>query len=270
MGNTKLGELHTPKGMAFETAKAVLGVENPHAVNVALGCPNGCVYCYGPLASRQGREKYSTPRLPKKDPLDLIKRQIEKGLEVEGVFISFLTDPYLPQLQKNTNDLVSYLLEEGIRTATLSKLGVSPYLMNMNGMTIVSPYEDFTTTYEVGVPSPKKRIQKLDETHPHYTWVSMEPWPVSDFYPYTMKDLWNFWEDLNFVDFIVFGKWNYDPRGRTEQARKEYTEIIVEFEQFCQDYGIPYHIKSDTLKFIGRSPSPTRTIAINMNQNEEM
>lgn len=252
-----LGELYIPSGMALETAKAVLGVDNPHAVNVALGCPNGCVYCYGPLASRLGREKYSIPRLPKKDPVDLIKRQIDKGLEVEGVFISFLTDPYLPQLREKTDELVWYLSEAGIRTATLSKLGVSTYSRNMNGMTIVSPYEDFTTKYEKGVLSPKQRILTLDKTHPGDTWVSMEPWPVSDFYPYTMKDIWNFWEDLNFVDFIVFGKWNYDKRGRTEQARKEYAEIIVEFEQFCQDYGIPYHIKSDTLRFIGRSPSPS-------------
>ena len=253
-----LGELYTPKKMAFETAKAVLGVDNPHAVNVALGCPNECSYCYGPLASRQGRKKYhGVLRLPKKDPIDLIKRQIEKGLKVEGVLISFMTDPYLPQLQEKTDELVYYLLEEGIRTATLSKLDVSPYSMNLNGMTIVSPYEDFTLKYESGAPPPKYRILKLDETHPGYTWVSMEPWPVSDFYPYTIKDIWSFWEDLNFVDFIVFGKWNYDKRGRTEKAKKEYAEIIVEFETFCNDYGIQYHIKSDTLKFIGRDSLPS-------------
>jgi len=254
-----LGELYHPSGMALETAKAVLGVDNPHAVNMAIGCPNGCVYCYGPLASRQGREKYASPRLPKKDPLDLIKRQIEKGLEVKGVFISFLTDPYLPQLKEKTDELLYYLLEEGIHTATLSKLDVSPYFGNMNGMTIVSPYNDFTKKYEPGVPSPQDRILKLDERHPHYTWVSMEPWPVSDFYPYTMKDIRNFWEDLNFVDYIVFGKWNYDKRSKTDKARKEYAEIIVEFEQFCNDYGISHHIKSDTLKFVGRSPALKET-----------
>ena len=129
-----LGELYRPSGMALETAKAVLCIDDPYAVNVALGCPNGCSYCYGPLASRQGREKYLTPRLPKKDPLDLVKRQLDKGLKVEGVFISFLTDPYLPQLQKKTDELVYYLLEEGIKTATLSKLDTSPYFGNMKSL----------------------------------------------------------------------------------------------------------------------------------------
>ena len=115
-----LGELYVPSGLAFETAKAVLGVDNPHAVNVALGCPNGCSYCYGPLASRQGREKYLSARCPKKDPIDLISKQLDKGLEVEGVFISFLTDPFLPELSDKTNDLVRFLLDQGIKTATLS------------------------------------------------------------------------------------------------------------------------------------------------------
>lgn len=247
-----LGELYTPSGLALETAKAVLGVDNPHAVNVALGCPNECSYCYGPRASRQGKEKYhGVLRHPKFEPFILIRNQLAKGLKTEGVFASFLTDPYLPELSKETDRLVYFLLEEkNIKTATLSKLGVSPYFGNMNGITIVSPYKGFSEKHEPGVPSPKERILILKEIRPHYTWVSMEPWPVSDIYPYTIDDIWNFWEDLNFVDFIIFGKWNYDKRARTEKARKEYAEIVPLFEEFCHDYGIQYHVKSDTRSFI--------------------
>lgn len=246
-----LGELYCPRGMALETARAVLEVDNPHAVNVALGCPNECSYCYGPLASRQGREKYhSVLRYPKFEPFVLVRNQIAKGLKVEGGFASFLTDPYLPELSKETDDLVHFLLEKGIRTATLSKIGASPHFGNRNGMTIVSPYKGFAKKYESGVSSPQDRILKLEETHPHYTWVSMEPCPVSDIYPYDLKDIRNFWEDLNFVDFIIFGKWNYDKRAKTEKARKEYMEIVPLFEEFCQDYGIKYHVKSGTREFI--------------------
>ncbi len=264
-----LGELYCPSGMALETAKAVLGIDNPHAVNVALGCPNECSYCYGPLASRQGREKFhSILRYPKKEPLDLVRNQLAKGLDTDGIFASFLTDPYLPTLRDETERLVNYVLDQqeylakDIPMATLSKIGVSSYSWNLNGMTIVSPYKDFTAKYEPGVPSPDERIRILEEescNEGSYSWVSMEPWPVSDFYPYEMKDIRKFWEDLNFVDFIVFGKWNYDKRGRTEKAREEYIEIVSEFEAFCQDYSIKYHIKSDTLKFIGQTSSPTMT-----------
>jgi len=247
-----LGELYKPSGLALETAKAVLSVDNPYAVNVALGCPNGCLYCYGPLASRQGREKYLTPRCPKKDPVDLISRQLSKGLDVEGVFISFLTDPYLPQLEEKTEELVNFLLDKGIKTATLSKIGTSSWFGNWNGMTIVSPYKDFSAKYEPNVHSPQERISMLEKTHNrgNYTWASLEPWPVSDIYPYEMDDIWDFWEDLSFADFLIFGKWNYDKRAKTEKARGEYADIVPLFEEFCHEYGIYYHIKSDTRKFI--------------------
>ena len=259
-----LGEVYCPSGLALETAKAVLEVDNPHAVNVALGCPNECLYCYGPLASRQGREKYHGHlRYPKFEPFILVRNQLAKGLDVEGVLASFLTDPYLPELRKETERLVNFLLNQqeyvdrDITVATLSKIGVSDYSCNRNGMTIVSPYKDFTTKYEPGVPSPDERIRILKEQcydEGHYSWVSMEPFPIEALFPYTMKDIISFWEKLNFVDFIIIGKWNYDKRASTDEAKKEYAKILMGFEQFCEDYGIRYHIKSDTLKFVGITP----------------
>jgi len=254
-----LGELYIPSGLALETAKAVLEVDNPHAANVALGCTNGCLYCYGPRASHQG-SKYQAVRLPKDTPLNLIKKQLQKGLIVQGAFFSFLTDPYLPQLRNQTEELVNYLLNwddehgQDIKTATLSKIGVSEYSRNRNGLTIVSPYKGFTEKYEPGVPSPQERIKLLDQLayDGEDSWVSTEPFPVQDIYPYDMKDITCFWEELsdNFVDFIVFGKWNYDKRASTEKARQEYATIVPQFIDFCNDYGIRYHIKSDTLSFI--------------------
>ena len=90
--------------------------------------------------------------------------------------------------------------------------------------------------------------------------MSMEPWPVQDIYPYDINDIKEFWEDLahDCVDFIVFGKWNYDPRSRTEKARQEYAEIIPQFIDFCNDHGIRYHVKSDTLDFISISSKELR------------
>ena len=263
-----LGQLYTPSGLAFETAKAALEVNNPHAVNIALGCSNGCLYCYGPRTSRQG-SKYQAVRMPKDTPLNLVKKQLEKGLKVEGVLMSFLTDPYLPQLSNQTEELVNYLLNwedehgQDIQTATLSKLGVSGYSWNRNGVTIVSPYKGFSEKYEPGVPSPQERMKLIAQTaiDGEYSWVSMEPWPVQDIYPYDMKDIKQFWEELasSLVDFIVFGKWNYDKRARTEKARKEYAGIVPQFIDFCRGHGIRYHIKSDTLKFISRDCAELRS-----------
>ena len=245
-----LGQLYRPKGLALEQAQAVLEVENPHAVNVALGCVNGCNYCYGPMASRQGK-KWSSVRLPKQRPVELVGRQLTNGLNVDGVFLSFLTDPYLPQLRKPTEHLVNYLDNMDIPVATSSKVGISNNQWIRNGMTIVSPYPDFTKKYEPGVPSPDKRIRMLEEQHPGgFRWVSMEPWPVYDIYPYDMDDILEFWESLSFVDIIIFGKWNYDARSRTENARLEYAVTVKLLKAFCKDHNIKLHVKSDTLSFI--------------------
>ena len=253
-----LGELYRPKGLALEQAQAVLEVENPHAVNVALGCSNGCTYCYGPLASRQGREKWGSVRLPRMSPVELVGRQLAKGLDVEGVFISFLTDPYLPQLRESTERLVNYLDDRDIPVATSSKLGVSDNPWIRNGLTIVSPYQGFSEKYEPGVPSPDERIRMLAErVHDEgFTWVSMEPWPVYDIYPYDVKDILRFWDRLSFVDHIVFGRWNYDARARTEQARVEYAVTVKLLKEFCEDHDIRLHVKSDTLRFIEGGKRP--------------
>jgi len=255
-----LGELYYPKGLALETAKAVLEVKNPYAINMALGCPNGCSYCYGPLASRQGKEKYQCLRMPKRTSIELVKAQLKKGLVPKGVMASFLTDPYLPDLQKQTDNLVNYLLnwedEHGldVKTATLSKIGVSEYSYNRNGITIVSPSKEFSEQFEPGCPSPQYRMGLIEQCSldGEYSWVSMEPFPVQDIYPYKMYEIRQWWEELaaNYVDFIIFGKWNYDKRSRTEKARQEYAEIVPQFIDFCNDHGIRYHIKSDTLNFI--------------------
>jgi len=254
-----LGQLYTPSGLAFETSKAALEVQNPHAVNIALGCTGSCLYCYGPRASRQG-SKYHTVRMPKDTPLNLVKKQLKKGLQVEGALMSFLTDPYLPQLRKQTEELVNYLLNwedehgQAIQTATLSKFGISNYSWNKNGVTIISPYKGFSEKYEPGVPSPQERIKLLDRAaiDGEYSWVSLEPFPVQDIYPYDLIEIERFWDDLAHrdIDFIVFGKWNYDKRASTEKARQEYAEIVPRFTDFCKTYGIRYHIKTDTLSFI--------------------
>ena len=81
----------------------------------------------------------------------------------------------------------------------------------------------------------------------------------TEIFPYDIDDVWNFWEDLGFVDFIILGKWNYDKRAKTEKARKEYAKIVPLFEEFCHEYGIHYHIKSDTRKFIQPSLPKVKT-----------
>jgi DNA repair photolyase len=242
-----LGELYKPKGKALETAQAVLEIKNPMACNVAMGCSNKCLYCYGDTSNRRW-DNMKGVRLPKEKPLELVKKQIESGMKPEGVFLSFMTDPYIKENKQNTDELIEYLLRKEIKIATLSKVNLPTYNTTIRrGMTIVSPDDAFSKRFEPNAPSISHRIELLKLAHDYgaYTWVSLEPYPTSDIWIQNLQDLL---DDIDFVDFIIFGKWNYDIRANNPAF---YKKTVAEFRKFCEERGIRHHIKSETLKFIG-------------------
>lgn len=237
-----LGELYHPKGLARETAQAVLEVDEPWAVNVAWGCTNECLYCYNRRLTRGLKMSY-----PKESPVDLVLRQLGSGLEPEGVFISFGTEPLLQENYANTWALIRLLRGWDIRVAVLSKEGVLPLTdwEIRHGVTLVSLSNDFAKVYEPNATRPLKRLDglKLASEEGAFTWVSVEPYPPPVIFK---QDLKPFLERLDFVDFMIFGKLNYDKRANTPEAKEFYKQAAVEFEDFCNDHKIQYHVKSDT------------------------
>jgi DNA repair photolyase len=192
-------------------------------------------------------------RLPKKSPAELIRRQIRCGLKPEAVFLCFDTDPFLPEAQvfpAKTDDLIYMLTRDyGIRVATLSKLQIPRISDARVGMTIVSLDDAFWQGFEPNTTAPGARLVALKvrkREFGDYVWVSMEPYPPSSIYK---QDLEALLEQLKFVDLIVFGKWNYDSRARTEEARIEYAQNIDTLVSFCRKNKIRLHIKSDTWKW---------------------
>jgi len=222
------------------------------AVNVAIGCTNCCSDCYGPLASKTKREDWCKVRLPKTPPVNLVREQIEKGMRPQGVFISFFTDPFLDINRFNTEALVLYLLEQEIPVATLSKVDVMRNVPAYHGMTLVSPHEAYKWTNECHAADLLTRRSRLKMAHldGYITWVSMEPYPPPAVFEQKLDTLLN---DVHFVDFIIFGKRNYDPRANTEEARIFYRDAVAEFRDYCKDMDIRHHVKTDTLKFIGEA-----------------
>jgi len=251
-----LGELYKPRGLALETAQAVLQVKDPYAVNVAYGCSNQCAYCYVPRFTRQKRYESQKVRLPKKPPIELVRHQLEYQWRFHpwksdlGVFLSFLTDPFLPEVDANTLDLIRLLRNVyGIRVATLSKLDCSSIHDVRQGMTLVSLDNKFWMMYEPNTVVPEARLIRMrtcKQEFGDYVWVSMEPYPPSSIYK---QDLLRLLEELTFVDLIVFGKWNYDSRANTEEARREYAADIEVLTDFCKSNNVRCHIKSDTVDF---------------------
>lgn len=252
VGNVALGELYKPKGLALETAQQVLEAKNIHSCNMAWGCTNMCRDCY---------IRYSKPgqiRYPKIEPHVLVKKQLDNGLKTKGVFISFNTDPLLQGNLLNATKLVVLLREYNVPVAVLSKMGAVPVRsINLNhkkcgirhGMTLKSHEKYFQMKFEPKAMSinDRLRILRLLNSAGEKIWVSDEPHPCPAIYK---QDDRAFWECINFVDFIIFGKWNYNHLAATEAARKYYADTIPKFIDFCKDYGIRYHIKEDTMKFI--------------------
>jgi DNA repair photolyase len=250
-----LGELYEPRGLALETATAVLETPKVFAVNIAYGCTNKCRYCYVPKVTHRQTCDF---RLPQKSPVKLVQHQLETQWRFHwksnlGVFLSFITDPFLPHVDVDSRLLIRYLLEENVKVATLSKLDVSFINGAKHGMTIVSPDDYFWRDFEPNTIRPKDRLLKLKACHDqdNFVWISMEPYPPTTIFK---QDLSKLLEQLSFVNLIVFGKWNYDPRGRTPQAREDYSHNVEELTDFCKSHGIRLHVKSDTLKFIEAEP----------------
>jgi DNA repair photolyase len=243
-GNTKnedekmLGELYYPKGKAKETASRVLDVEEPMACNVAYGCRN-CKYCYIPYI------KKGQIRFPKVPPIDLVKKQLDDGLKPKGVFLSFTTDPFLKENEKNTKNLIELLLEKKIRVATLSKIGVPDFkhlCKTRTGMTIVSDSEEFRRKFEPNAISIGMRITALKTIYDMggFTWVSLEPYPTPAIWKQEIEKLL---DKINFVDFMVFGRWNYE---KLANDKPFYVETIKKFEDYCNQMGIKYFVKMES------------------------
>lgn len=254
-----LGELYKPKGKALETAKAVLECENVYAVNVAWGCTVGCKYpCYNWFRTK-GKMTF-----PEKPPVELVKKQLEDGLEPEGVFISFGCEPLLKENMMHTLTLTALLRRHNIKVAILSKKNIlfdcfyqfyqpgfagvlASFVTDQSvkhGMTIVSLSHIFDFQYEAGALSSVQRVEKLQKASNLgcYTWGSIEPYPCPEIFKQDIKELL---ERLSFVNFMIFGRWNYDDRADTPEAKQFYVDAAAEFVDFCKAHGIRYHVKSD-------------------------
>lgn len=241
-----LGELYYPKGKAKETASKVLDVKEPMACNTAYGCLNKCNYCFIRYI------KKGQIRLPKDLPINLVKKQLENGLKPKGVFLSFTTDPFLKENANNTDNLIGLLLENKIKVATLSKVGVPKFeylRRTRTGMTIVSDNEEFRKKFEPNAITINIRIRALKTIHDMggFTWVSLEPYPTPAIWK---QDIEKVLDKINFVDFMVFGKFNYDHRASTPEAKIFYRDMVKIFEDYCKIYHIHYWVKSDTRQFI--------------------
>lgn len=95
------------------------------AVNLYVGCPFGCTYCYGPGAAHVTKENYhNAPRL-KKDVLAKLAVEAKKMAgDPREILLSFLTDPYFSEeAAAMTREALIILGENELKATVLTKAG---------------------------------------------------------------------------------------------------------------------------------------------------
>lgn len=240
------------------------GVEyGDFTINHVLGCTHGCLFpCYAfNLAKRFGNVKsyqeWIEPKLAS-NALELLDKEIPKYKKsIKSVHLCFTTDPFMvgyPEVSDLTLKIINRLNKEGIKVTTLTK-GVVPFEVtttnkaNEFGITLISLDEKFRKRFEPNTAPYKDRIQSLRKVHDagFKTWVSIEPYPT----PNVIKqDLLEILDAVKFVDYIVFGRWNYNKIiSSYKDNKKFFNECASLVISFCKKNNIKYHIKEGTISY---------------------
>jgi DNA repair photolyase len=239
-----------------------------YTINHILGCSHGCEYpCYAmQLSKRYGRissrDDWLHPRIVS-NALQLLEKEIPKYKdEMNFVHLSFMTDPFMydpinnrniPWIQKLTLRIIERLNKSDIKATVLTKSRYPIDLVdnrfsqdNEYGITLVSMNKKFHNEYEPFSISPTKRLIGLERLHDLglKTWVSIEPYPTPNI---VKQDLGKLLNRIEFVDKLIFGKWNYNPEvNGYEDSKNFYTQCADEVIDFCKNNGISLHIKEHT------------------------
>ena len=106
--------------------------------------------------------------------------------------------------------------------------------------------QEFHSRFEPFSPLPSERVESLRNLHDLglKTWVSLEPYPTPNIIRQDINDILN---QVDFVDKIIFGKWNYSGLvNGYEEVREFYTACSDKVIDFANQNHIPYHIKNKT------------------------
>jgi three-Cys-motif partner protein len=239
-------------------------------INHIIGCMHGCKFpCYAMMMAKKfgwikDYEDWRKPRIAE-NALELLEKEILKHKKkIDFVHLSFMTDPFMydlekkdliPEIKELTLKIIDRLNRERIKVTILTK-GFYPdeildkkYLKdNEYGVTLVSLNNKFKDQYEPFSAPYQERIESLKKLHDVglKTWVSIEPYPTPNL-DQTAGDIENILEKIGFVDKIIFGKLNYNVKSSNfSNNRIFYREMAKKVIDFCQSNNIKYHIKFGT------------------------
>ena len=152
-----------------------------YAINPYTGCIHGCVYCYARFMKRLTghTEQWGSFLDAKVNAQEVLKRQLERrrGPINDGVFLSSVTDPYLPAESRFqlTRGILEVLLEYQVPLSILTKSDLVLRDMDLLrqfeecnvGLSIMTVDEGIARRFEPRAPSPMRRIEALRKLKEH-------------------------------------------------------------------------------------------------------
>lgn len=247
----------TRKSMLYKTEVEY----GDYTMNHVQGCAHGCKYpCYAYLMARRfGKCKsvreWMRPYLVS-NTLELLEAEIPKLKDKIGsVHLCFTTDPFMygyPEIATMSMNAIRAINNAGLPCTVLTK-GYLPVPLatlskeNAYGITLITLDEEFRKKVEPEAAPTRRRITGLRNlaTLGCKTWVSIEPYPTPNI---IQQDLCELLEEVSFVDKIIFGRANYNPKvSRCPDCKRFFNEQAQIVIDFCTQRGIDYHIKEGTI-----------------------
>lgn len=253
----KVAGFITRKSMLYKT-----DVEyGDYTMNHVQGCAHGCKYpCYAYLMARRfGKAKdmceWQRPYLVE-NTLSLLEKELPRLRDkIKSVHLCFTTDPFMygyPEIATMSLRSIKAINDAGLPCSVLTK-GILPTVLatmskeNTYGITLITLDEDFRKMVEPGAAPLRRRITALRNLAAMgcKTWVSIEPYPTPNIH---RQNLQGILEAVSFVDKIIFGRANYNPKiSSWPECKKFFNEQARIVGEFCTRHKISYHIKEGTV-----------------------
>ena len=211
-----------------------------YAVNIYIGCPHRCYYCFAPQVLHREWEAFHSRVEPRKDIVRELRQQLEREQIIgQLVHLCFTCDPYPVRYgTATTREVIQALKEYGNHIQILTKGDGSRDFDLLDdedwyGVTI-SCDDPMAETAEPGAVSPESRLYDLEKAKCKgiNTWVSFEP--VLD--PAAVLDCIK--GCAYFIDRVKIGKLNYHPSD-IDWAKFGRGAVAA-----CREMDLDYYIKS--------------------------
>lgn len=224
--------IYEPKGAAKEYGDL--------AINIYMGCPHRCYYCFAPSVLHRQRETFHGNVAPRTDIVEEVARQLERE-KITGklIHLCFTCDPYPQGYDTSpTRAIIKLLKETGNHVQILTKGNGERDLDLLDsedwyGITLTGGETDaepcaaeFATRFHALGVAHHKGIK---------TWISFEP-------VLNAKRVLTLLETTrNVADRVKIGKLNYWP------SNIDWKKFGEEAEAVCKSLGLNYYIK-DSLR----------------------